>query len=138
MSDTLVDSNVIIDILDADPDWVAWSQERIREARRHGNLVINPIVYAEVASAYATQRQADRALSKAIYRRENLPWEAAHSAGRAYVAYRREGGARRSPLPDFYIGAHADLRGYVLLTRDPSRYRRYFPSLGLIAPDTHP
>ena len=138
MSDTLVDSNVIIDILDADPGWATWSQDRVREARRRGNLVINPIVYAEVASAYATQRQADRALSKAIYRREDLPWEAAFNAGRAFVAYRREGETRRSPLPDFYIGAHADLKGYALVTRDPGRYRRYFPTLRIIAPDTHP
>ncbi len=138
MSDALVDSNVVIDILDADPHWAAWSRARIREARQDGRLVINPLIYAEVAGAYAAQSEVDRALSSSIYRRENLPWEAAFSAGRVFRAYRRSGGAKRSPLPDFYIGAHAEFRGYVMLTRDPARYRSYFPSLKIIAPDTHP
>lgn len=136
--DTLVDSNVIIDILDADPAWAGWSQARVAEARRSGRVVINPLVFAEVAGAYTIQAEADRAISAAIYRRENLPWEAAFAAGRVFRTYRRADGSKRSPLPDFYIGAHAEVRGYVLLTRDPSRYRSYFPSLKIIAPDTHP
>lgn len=138
MSDALVDSNVVIDILDGDPLWGVWSRERVREARRAGRVVINPLIYAEVAGAYPTQGEVDRALSTKIYRRENLPWEAALGAARAFRAYRRSEGAKRSPLPDFYIGAHAELRGYALLTRDPRRYRRYFPNLSIIAPDTHP
>ena len=138
MSDTLIDSNIIIDILDADPSWAEWSQERVREARRSGNAVINPLIYAEVAGAYAVQADADRALNTTVYRRESLPWEAAFSAGRIFRMYRSGGGFKRSPLPDFYIGAHADVRGYALLTRDPRRYRKYFPSLEIIAPDTHP
>jgi predicted nucleic acid-binding protein len=138
MSDALVDSNVIIDILDADPAWLAWSRERVREARSVGNLVINQLIYAEVAGAHPVQGQADRALSNAVYRRENLPWDAAFNAGRVFRAYRRAGGSKRSPLPDFYIGAHAELKGYTLLTRDPDRYRSYFPALRIIAPDTHP
>jgi predicted nucleic acid-binding protein len=136
--DTLVDSNVVIDILDADPVWGSWSQARVAEARRAGQAVINPLIYAEVAGAYPIQGEADRAISSAIYRRENLPWEAAFSAGRVFRAYRRAGGVKRSPLPDFYIGAHAEVRGYALLTRDPGRYRQHFPTLNIIAPDTHP
>ncbi len=136
--DTLVDSNVVIDILDADSVWASWSQARVAGARRAGQAVINPLIFAEVAGAYPIQSEADRAMSTTIYRRENLPWEAAFNAGRVFRAYRRSGGAKRSPLPDFYIGAHAELRGYTLLTRDPARYRSYFPTLRIVAPDTHP
>jgi predicted nucleic acid-binding protein len=138
MTDTLVDTNVLIDVLDSDPDWKDWSQRQLRRGRFAGSLVINPIIYAEISAAYPTPRHADRAISPGIYRRENLPWEAAFNAGRAYREYRRSGGTKRSPLPDFYIGAHAELRSYALLTRDPARYRQYFPTLKLIAPDTHP
>lgn len=138
MTDTLVDTNVLIDILDDDVEWEAWSEQQLKAARQLGNLVINPLIYAEVCAGYPTQRRADQALSSTVYRRENLPWEAAFSASRAFLAYRKGGGTKRSPLPDFYIGAHADLKGYVLLTRDPERYRRLFPSLRIIAPDTHP
>ncbi len=138
MSDTLVDSNVLVDILHDDPDWEKWSAKRLRAARVAGSLVINPLIYAEICAGYPTQRHTDQALTSSIYRRERLPWDAAFNAGRAFVAYRRAGGTKRSPLPDFYIGAHADLRGYVLLTRDPTRYRQYFPTLKIIAPDSHP
>ncbi|WP_128291007.1 MULTISPECIES: type II toxin-antitoxin system VapC family toxin [Afifella] len=138
MSETLVDTNILIDVLQEDAEWAAWSQAQLRQGRQRGGLVINPIIYAEVSCGYSTQRQAERALSPAIYRREALPWDAAFAAGRAFLAYRRAGGARRSPLPDFYIGAHADFGGYFLLTRDPERYRQYFPLLQIISPDTHP
>ncbi len=138
MSDTLIDSNVIIDILYADPTWGEWSKSKVADARRSGQAIINTLVYAEVAGAFPAQSYADRAISTAVYRRENLPWEAAFSAGRVFRAYRQAGGIKRSPLPDFYIGAHAELRGYALLTRDPKRYRRHFPGLRIIAPDTHP
>ena len=136
--DTLVDSNVIIDILDADPSWARWSRTHLREARLNGRTIINPLIYAEVAAAFSAKADVDHAVRSAIYQRENLPWEAAFNASRAFVAYRRAGGEKRSPLPDFYIGAHAELRGYALLTRDPARYRNYFPALNIIAPDTHP
>jgi predicted nucleic acid-binding protein len=138
MSDTLVDSNVLVDILHSESDWEDWSADRLEVARLAGNVVINPLIYAEICAGYPTQRHVDQALSTSIYRRESLPWEAAFNAGRAFVAYRRSGGARRSPLPDFYIGAHAEVRGYSLLTRNPSHYRLYFPNLKIIAPDTHP
>jgi len=138
MSDTLVDSNILVDILHDDPEWEAWSEDKLEAARLLGNVVINPLVYAEICAGYPSQRHVDQALSTSIYRRENLPWEAAFNAGRAFVTYRRSGGVKRSPLPDFYIGAHAELRGYSLLTRNPSHYRQYFPNLKIIAPDTHP
>ncbi|WP_026381549.1 type II toxin-antitoxin system VapC family toxin [Afifella pfennigii] len=138
MTDTLVDANVLIDVLHEDHDWAFWSQRQLREGRRRGQLLINPIVYAEVSCGYASQRLVDRALSPAIFRREALPWDAAFAAGHAFLSYRQAGGTRRSPLPDFYIGAHADLGGYVLLTRDPARYRRYFPLLRIVSPDTDP
>lgn len=138
MSDTLVDANVLIDVFSADPVWRDWSAERLLTARQLGELVINPIVYAEVASAFATQRRLDEALGPDRYKRENLPWEAAYNAGRAFVAYRRAGGTKRSPLPDFYIGAHAEIKGYALLTRDHARYRTAFPTLKIVSPETHP
>ena len=138
MSDTLVDSNVLVDILHNDPHWQSWSEKRLADARLIGDLVINPLIYAEICPGYLTPLQVDRALSAAIYRREDLPWEAAFSAARAFHLYRRTKGLKRSPLPDFYIGAHAEFRGYSLLTRDPARYRTYFPTLKIIAPDTNP
>jgi predicted nucleic acid-binding protein len=138
MSDTLVDSNVLVDVFNDDPQWEEWSAAQIDSARRTGSLVVNPLIYAEVCGGYPTQRQTDQALTTFVFRRENLPWEAAFNASRAFIAYRRSGGMKRSPLPDFYIGAHAEVRGYALLTRDPGRYRAYFPTLKIIAPDTHP
>jgi predicted nucleic acid-binding protein len=138
MSDTLVDSNVLIDILSNDPTWVNWSDGQLRAARRTGRVVINQLIYAEICAGYRTQRETDRALTGMIYHRENLPWDAAFSTSQAYRAYRQGGGTKRSPLPDFYIGAHANLKRYTLLTRDPDRYRTYFPALTIVAPGTHP
>ena len=138
MTDTLVDANVLIDVLAADPQWTDWSKDQIAKAHDAGQVVINPIVYAEISAMFPTQRKLDEVLGQGRYKRESLPWDAAFNAGRAFVAYRRAGGAKRSPLPDFYIGAHAELRSYALLTRDPVRYRQYFPTLKIVAPDTHP
>lgn len=97
-------------------------------------MVINPLIYAELAAGATTDRELDDALDRTLIERENLPWEAAFLAGKAYLSYRRAGGDKRSPLPDFYIGAHAAAKGYALLTRDLRRYRVYFPSLTIIAP----
>lgn len=138
MSDTLVDSNVLIDIFAADPDWRDWSRHRLLDARAAGSLVINPIIYAEVAAMFPTERRLNEALGSDQFLREDLPWEAAFSAGRAFLAYRRAGGTKRSPLPDFYIGAHADVRGYDLLTRDLARYRQAFPTVRIVSPETRP
>ena len=135
---TLVDANVLIDMLDVATSWNSWSDRKIEEARRQGPVVINPLIVAELAAGFPTPALLDAAFDPARFQREDLPWDAAFLAGKAYLAYRRAGGDRRSPLPDFYIGAHAATRAYRLLTRDPQRYRTYFPSLDIIAPDTHP
>jgi predicted nucleic acid-binding protein len=138
MSDTLIDANILIDIFAADSDWKDWSARQLVAAKRAGDLVINQIIFAEIASAFPTQRRLDAALEPDRFRREHLPWEAAFNAGRAFLAYRRAGGAKRSPLPDFYIGAHAEVRGYTLLTRDLGRYRAAFPAIRIISPESAP
>lgn len=135
---TLVDTNILIDLFDAGGSWEDWSTRAIERQRSQGQIVINQIVYAEMAAGFPLEADLEAALSPARFVREDLPWEAAFAAGHAFLAYRRDGGPKRSPLPDFYIGAHAAIRGYALLTRDQNRYRAYFPMLRIIAPDTHP
>jgi predicted nucleic acid-binding protein len=131
---TLVDSNVILDVLTEDDHWLDWSADRLSDAARTGMLVINPIIYAEVAVGFERIEDLDDALPSHYYRRHPLPFEAAYLAGQCFLSYRRRGGDRRSPLPDFYIGAHAALAGFTLLTRDARRYRTYFPKLRIVAP----
>jgi predicted nucleic acid-binding protein len=131
---TLVDSNVILDVLTEDADWGEWSAAMLADAARAGTLAINPIIYAEVSAGFERIEDLDDALPEAYYRRLPLPFEAAFLTGQCFVKYRRQGGARRSPLPDFYIGAHAALAGLTLLTRDAKRYRAYFPTLRIVAP----
>lgn len=133
--DTLVDSNVLIDIINEDPQWLDWSTSALRKAGRSGALVINPIVYAEISTRFETLEDLEAAIQEFRFRREPLSWEAAFLAGKAFVRYRAQGGAKRSPLPDFYVGAHAALAGLTLLTRDARRYREYFPRLKLISPN---
>jgi predicted nucleic acid-binding protein len=134
MSAVLVDSNVLIDVMHDDPVWGRWSADALAAAAETAPLVIDPLIYAEVSIRFATIEELDEALPPALFRREPLPWEAAFLAGKAFMACRRRGGTRRSPLPDLYIGAHAAVAGYRLLTRDPGRYRTCFPKLELIAP----
>lgn len=134
MRRTLVDSNVLMDLFTEDENWLDWSSSAIEDCADRGELVINPIIYAEVSLQFDSIEDLDEALPAAYYRRAELPWEAGFLAGRAFVAYRRAGGVRRSPMPDFYIGAHASVEGFTLLTRDPARYRKYFRSLRLVAP----
>ena len=134
MPATLVDSNVILDILTEDPDWLDWSASALARQADAGPLVVNPVIYAEVAARFERIEDLEEALPAEYYRRDPLPWEAAFLAGRCFVRYRRAGGQRRSPLPDFYIGAHALVAGLTLLTRDARRYRTYFPKLRVIAP----
>jgi predicted nucleic acid-binding protein len=132
---TLVDSNVLIDVLGKDPDWAGRSKSAIRTFGATGPLVINEVIYAEVSVGYDDTDQLDHDLSIDDFQREHTPWPAAFLAGKAFVEYRRRGGPRRSPLPDFFIGAHAAVAGLRLLTRDPSRYQTYFPMVELIAPE---
>lgn len=131
---TLVDSNVILDVVTEDPRWVAWSEEHLARAADEGDVVINPIVYAEVSVGFDRLEDLDAALPETAFKREPLPYAAGFLAGKAFVSYRRRGGARPMPLPDFYIGAHAAVAGHRLLTRDGARYATYFPRVELIAP----
>ena len=131
----LVDSNVLLDLLEADSDWYEWSAESIVRCATYGRLVINHIVFAEVSVGFSSIETLDQKLPRSLYERAHLPWEAAFLAGKAFMDYRRAGGTRRSALPDFYIGAHAAVAGMELLTRDAARYRTYFPTVELITPD---
>ncbi len=135
---TLIDTNVLIDVAVRDPDWLAWSRKELERARRAGAMLINQIIYSEFAVRYETPEEVDQLIPADEFRREGLPWAAAFAASRAFSLYRRAGGKREKVLPDFLVGAHAAIRGYALLTRDPSGYRRYFPTVPLISPDTHP
>lgn len=129
-----MDSNVMLDIMTEDPDWSEWSASALQRQADRSILVINPLVYAEVSIRFERIEDLDDALPATLFRRDPLPWEAAFLAGKSFLAYRRRGGARHTPLPDFYVGAHAAVAGMTLLTRDSSRYRSYFPSLEIIAP----
>lgn len=129
----LVDSNVLLDLFTDDAAWAAWSEARLAEAFDAGQVVINPIVYAEISVAFERIETLEDALPEQLGR-EDLPWDAAFLAAKCFVDYRRRGGTKRSPLPDFYIGAHAAVTGRTLLTRDASRYRTQLPTLALISP----
>lgn len=133
MIPVLVDSNVILDVATCDPAWAEWSGEALRRAAEEAVLVINPLIYAEVSVGYRRIEELETVLAEA-FRRDPLPWEAAFLAGKCFAEYRRRGGDRRSPLPDFDIGAHAAVAGLRLLTRDAARYRSYFPTVALIHP----
>jgi predicted nucleic acid-binding protein len=128
-----VDSNVLLDVLAEDQAWSDWSSAQLEEAFDRGVVVINPIVYAEVSVTFEHIQALEKRLPPDL-EREPLPWEAAFIAGKCFQAYRRRGGMKRSPLPDFYIGAHAAVTGRAVLTRDPARFRTALPGLKVIAP----
>jgi predicted nucleic acid-binding protein len=130
---TLVDSNVLLDIFSDDPRWGEWSSQHLAHAFDAGPVAINPLIFAELSVGFDRIEDLDEALPDSI-ERENLPWEAAFLAGRCFLAYRRRGGTRRSPLPDFYIAAHAAVRGHALLTRDRPRYLDLLPGLEVVTP----
>ena len=134
MADILVDSSVILDVVTEDPKWYDWSAGQLEKLAESHTLVINPIIYSEVSIGFDRIEELDRTLPPDFFRRDPLPWEAGFLAGKCFVKYRRSGGKRHSPLPDFYIGAHAALQGIALLTRDTNRYKTYFPKLALISP----
>lgn len=131
---TLVDSNVLLDVMTADPTWEQWSSAALADALDRGPVVINPLVYAEVSIGFHRVEDLEAALPPSSFEREPLPWAAGFVAGKAFLAYRRRGGARLPPLPDFYIGAHAAVADYRLLTRDVGRYRTYFPGVEVVSP----
>ena len=134
MAGVLVDSNVILDVVNEDAEWFEWSAGQLERLAESRVLIINPIVYSEVSIGFDRIEDLDRALPADFVRREPLPWEAGFLAGKCFLKYRKSGGARRSPLPDFCIGAHAAVSGLTLLTRDAKRYKTYFPKLALISP----
>lgn len=132
---TLVDSNVLLDIMTEDPVWQTWSIEALAVAAETGPLYINPVIYSEVSIRFSTIEALEDALPTEDYRREPIPWAAAFLAGKAFVNYRRNQGTKSTTLPDFFIGAHAAIAELQLLTRDVSRYRTYFPTVPLLAPN---
>jgi hypothetical protein len=134
LSGTLVDSNVLIDVVGESEEWFDWSAAMLSEAAERGIVAINPIILAEVSTRLPSVEAIEEALPSDYFVRLQLPWDAAFLAARCYVEYRRRGGTKRSPLPDFYIGAHAAISGMTLLTRDAQRYRQYFPKLKIVAP----
>ncbi|MDJ0763818.1 MAG: type II toxin-antitoxin system VapC family toxin [Myxococcota bacterium] len=133
----LVDSNVILDILTEDDKWFDWSSRTLESYAEDVLLAINPIVYAEISVGFEKIEDLDDAIPESMFQRLPLPWEAAFLSGKCFYKYRKKGGAKRAPLPDFYIGAHAAIKGMPLLTRDAARYRTYFPTLNLISPKIH-
>jgi hypothetical protein len=133
MTAVLVDTNVLLDLFSGDPDWVTRSAAAISASADEATLVINPIIYAELAVGIASIEQLDQFLGE-DFRRDPLPWDAAFLVGKAFLQYRRRGGIKTAPLPDFFIGAHAAVRQMPILTRDPKRYASYFPTVRLIEP----
>jgi predicted nucleic acid-binding protein len=125
---------VILDVVTDDPRWGEWSASMLARCAEGGMLVINPIIYAEVSIGFQRVEELDEVLSADSFLRVPLPWEAAFLAGKCFLEYRRRGGSGRSPLPDFYIGAHAAVLGLPLLTRDARRYRTYFRDLRILSP----
>jgi predicted nucleic acid-binding protein len=130
----LVDSNVILDVRTEDATWFEWSAQALADAADRYELAINPIIYAEVSIDAERIEDLDGELPDSVYRRLPLPYEAGFVAGKAFLRYRRSGRERRSPLPGFYIGAHAAVERLTLLTRDAARYATYFPTVQLISP----
>jgi len=128
----LVDSNILLDIVKAQEPFNAWSATALENALIDGPVLINPIIYTEVSIAYTSAAELDRVLARLTIERHDLPWSAAYLAGQAFLQYRRQGGQKTAPLPDFYIGADAQVSGFTLITRDARRYRSYFPSLNLL------
>ncbi|MCX5670359.1 MAG: type II toxin-antitoxin system VapC family toxin [Planctomycetota bacterium] len=135
MAETMVDSNVLLDVLTEDPAWFEWSSRSLEECAEDHILVINPIIYAEISISFNRLEDLDAAVPESMVERRPIPLEAAFLAGKCFLKYRERGGRKQSILPDFFIGAHAAVERMGLLTRDASRYRTYFPKLKLICPE---
>jgi predicted nucleic acid-binding protein len=138
MNGVLVDSSVLIDLATDHEIWTEPCREAVEAVGQDRELIINPVVFVEVSIPFARIEEVDERLPRDVFRREDIPWEASFLAGKVFIAYRKGGGLRRSPLPDFFIGAHAAVRGYGLLTRDPKAIRRYFPTVEVLEPPRHP
>jgi predicted nucleic acid-binding protein len=131
----LVDTNVLLDVVTGNPTWLGWSKGQLEAAALRDRLAINPIVYAELSAGFAAIEQVEQVLGLAEIAVADMPRPALFLAGQAFKSYRRRGGTRTSVLPDFFIGAHAAVLAAPLITRDASRYRSYFPTVQLIAPE---
>jgi predicted nucleic acid-binding protein len=130
----LVDTNVLVDVLQDDPQWAEWSIGRLRAQATIHELVINPVIYAELSLSFSTLEALDRAVADMQLTVREIPRPALFLAGKAFLRYRQRGGTKAQVLPDFFIGAHAAVERWRLLTRDASRFRTYFPSLEVISP----
>jgi predicted nucleic acid-binding protein len=133
----LIDTNVLLDVSMSDAQWFDWSREQLQRCAASGQSFINLVVYAELAPAFISRADLDQWIKQAPISLREIPYAAAWRTGRAFLEYRRAGGPRPSPLPDFFIGAHAEVEGMTVVTRDPQRFRTYFPSVELLTPDTH-
>ena len=130
----LVDTNILVDVLENDPDWADWSVAQLQAQSKVHRLVINPIIYSELSLTFSSAEELDEVLDGMKLPVLEMPKPALFLAGKAFVQYRRSGGAKNNVLGDFYIGAHAAVSGLPLLTRDIRRYKNYFPSVKLVAP----
>ena len=130
----LVDTNVLLDVLENDPEWAAWSQAKLDAASATAKLAINPIIYSELSIAFARIEELETVIEEASLTIEPIPREALFLAGKVFLNYRRGRGTKQSVLADFYIGAHAAVMQWPILTRDVGRYRRHFPTVTLITP----
>lgn len=131
----LVDTNVLLDVLEDDPAWADWSVRQLRDQAQVHELVINPVIYAELSLAFDSVEALDQAVERMEIAVRELPRPALFLAGRAFVKYRKAGGTKANVLADFFVGAHAAVLGCGILTRDARRYRSYFPTVTLLAPD---
>ena len=134
MKGVLVDANVILDLFLDDPQWAEWSEDILEQFAARTTLYINPVIYSEISIGFAKIEELESALGRGGFRMLDLPKEALFLAGKAYLTYRKSRGTKRSPLPDFYIGAQAAVYALPLVTRDRQRYRTYFPTVELISP----
>lgn len=130
---TLVDSNVVLDIVNDDPVWADWSDAQVSRLQATG-LLVNPMIYSELCAGSATASEVDGILNQLKLDYQELSREALFLAAKAFLQYRKRGGTKSAPLPDFFIGAHAKAMGIPILTRDPGRYKTYFPGVALICP----
>ena len=131
----LVDTNVLVDVLANDPDWADWSIAQLRALAQIHRLHINPVIYAELSLTFSTVEALDGTLAALQIPVAEIPRPALFLAGKAFVQYRRQGGTKTNVLADFFIGAHAAVAGWPVLTRDVRRYASYFPTVALVSPD---
>ena len=131
----LVDTNVLVDVLEDDPEWADWSIHQLRTQAKIHQLAINPVIYSELSTTFSSVEALDQTISDLGLRMVEMPRPALFLAGKAFVRYRHQGGVKLNVLGDFFIGAHAAVTGFQILTRDTRRYRSYFPSVNLIVPE---